>query len=251
MDGYITAILSTKPKMTTTWGLAMNPEASFRWDKDPVIRLFGFIPVGIKSVLTKIMDDQIKTQVNSISGQLEGSELREKATKMWESSFKPIQLSKPQDIWLRLSMEQANFSGINISNNIMTASVGVKASTEVFVGGEPAPLQVTPLPVLGLEKPSSSGFKISLPVAISYEKMSELLNIALKKDQKWPPSADHPDLLITVLNAVAYPSRDAVVVRIDLVTDFPSRITDFPKNLFNSRGTVFLSGIPVVDNDKK
>ena len=243
-EANVTAFLSAKPKLTSNWELKLNPDASFRWDSHPEIKLFGVFPVGIQDALTGPMNEQIQKQVNLIASQIEGTPFRDRAAALWDATYNPIRLSSKHDIWVRIGMQEARFSGVNIADNILKANIGVKATTEIFMGAEPSPLPSSSLPKLNLENAPSAGFNIALPVAISYASMSDLLNQALKKGQKWAPLPDYPNVLVTIKKAEVYPSEGALAVRIDFVADLPNK-------LFDTSGTVFLSGTPVVDDDKK
>jgi hypothetical protein len=243
-EANVTAMLSAKPALAPDWTLKVNPETSFRWDSHPELKIFGIFSIGIQDALTDPMNEQMKKQVSSIAAQLEGTGMRERATALWAASFKPIQLSKEHNVWLRMGMEQASFSGLNISNNILSATVGVQARTEVFKDIEPAPLPATPMPALGSGNLKDTGFNIALPVTISYAAMNEALSKVLKKGQKWAPIPSQPKVLVTVKDVDVYPSHGALAIRIDFIADLPHQ-------LFDTSGTVYLSGRPSVDDAKK
>ena len=243
-EANVTAFLSAKPKLASNWELKLNPDASFRWDSHPEIKLFGVFPVGIQDALTGPMNDQIQKQVNLIASQIEGTQFRDRAAALWDASYKPISLSTEHGIWLRIGMQEAKFSGVNVTDNILKANIGASASTEIFMGAEPSPLPSNSLPELNSGNASGAGFHIALPVAISYASMNGLLNQALKQGQKWAPLPDHPNVLVTVKKAEVYPSGGALAIRIDFIADLPNK-------LFDTSGTVFLSGTPTVNDEKK
>jgi len=240
----VTAFLTSKPELSSNWEFKLNPEGSFRWDSHPEIKLFGIVPVGIQSVLSGPMNKQIKKQVNLIQSEIEKMKLRDHMEQIWRSSFTPIKLSEANNLWLRIGMKEAGFSGIHIDNNILKTNIQASATTEVFMGKEPVPITPSPLPELHADTIPNAKFHMMLPMAISYEKMTALLDDLLKKGEKWTPLPDQSNVLITVKNIEVYPSGQFLAIQVDFIADLPHRI-------FDAEGTLFLSGKPKVNNDTR
>lgn len=243
-DANVTARLSARPQLSPDWNLTVNPDASFTWDSHPEVVLLGVIRVGIQNALTGPMQTQMTRMVNKIASKLEGPMVRDYATALWAAAAKPIQVSQTENMWMRINLQDAHFSGLNTSNGILTTRVGVSATTEAFVGIEPAPLPVKPLPPLQLTAPKELGFHLALPVTVSYERMVSAVEKVLKKGEKWAPIDGQPNVLITIDKVDIYPSKGSVAVKVDFTADLPKKLGD-------TSGTVFLSGVPVLNNDTK
>jgi len=235
-DANVTAFLSAKPTLASNWELKLNHDASFRWDSRPEIKIFDTFPIDIQGVLTGPMNDLLQKQINVIASQIEGTQFHDRVAAIWAGSFKPINLSKESNIWLRLGMQEAKFSGLTITDNILTANVEASASTEIFIGAEPSPLPANALPDLKLGDTTGAGFHIALPVSISYTTLKDQINLGLKKVLETP----YLNALVTINNIEVYPSGDVLAIQIDLIN-----------KLFDTGGTVFLSGTPTVNEVTK
>ena len=235
-DANVTAFLSAKPTLASNWELKLNHDASFRWDSRPEIKIFDTFPIDIQGVLTGPMNDLLQKQINGIASQIEGTQFHDRVAAIWEGSFKPINLSKEANIWLRLGMQEAKFSGLTIIDNILTANVEASASTEIFIGAEPSPLPANALPDLKSGDTTGAGFHIALPVSISYTTLKDQLNLELKKVLETP----YLNALVSINNIEVYPSGDVLAIQIDLIN-----------KLFDTGGTVFLSGAPTVNDETK
>jgi len=243
-DANVTARLSAKPKLGPDWNLSVNPDASFTWDSHPEIVLLGLIKVGIQNALTGPMQAQLTRMVNKIAAKLEGPMVRDRAAVLWAAAAKPIQVSKTENTWMRINLQEAYFSGLNTNNGILTTSFGASATTEAFVGIEPAPLPAKPLPPLQLTAPNDLGFHLALPVSVSYQSMVAAVEKVVKKGEKWAPIPSQPNLLLTIDKIDIYPSHGSLAVKVDFTADVPKKLGD-------TSGTVFLSGVPVLNNVTK
>ena len=107
--------------------------------------------------------------------------------------------------------------------------------------GESANTQTTPLPALLNRSIPSSKLRISLPLAISYQKLASSLQQRLTNK---PLEYKQGDVSISIKTVEIYPNNDRLVLAAKVKLDGLL-------GLLSSDGEIYISGKPIVDNQTK
>ncbi|MEY4111442.1 MAG: hypothetical protein RLZZ46_1798 [Bacteroidota bacterium] len=121
--------LSVSPIVSENWELKPNAVFDINWIDNPTIVLFDKVKISIPDWLLKFFTEKLNT---FITNEIDHLNIHAKAEELWSKSFNPIQLSEKENIWLRLAVQDAYFSGIQTNNNVASAIFGIKATTELF-----------------------------------------------------------------------------------------------------------------------
>ena len=232
--------LSVSPIVSENWELKPNAVFDINWIDYPTIVLFDKVKISLPDRLFNKAKKLIAEKFNALSTDtIDHLNIHAKAQKLWLESFNPIQLSEKENIWLRLAVQDAYFSGIQTNNNVASAIFGIKATTELFTE-KPEVLTPTALPALKTDTYQNRGLHIRVPLTASYTSIKENLNQLLKDLEKWNNSI----IAFKVKNLEIYPSNDSLVIGMDYLIDFPYQTLDV-------NGQMFISGHPFFNNSTK
>lgn len=241
----VTGFLSIKPVITPDWQLTLNPESHLEWNSHPKVKIFNLISLDVPDSLMNVANSFIEKQSQEVREDLNKTTILDKSkfSHIWEESFKPIKISSNPDAWLRLGPQQVNYSGVSFSNNSLTAVFNIKGSTEVFAS-QPDSLPATSLPQLSIGENQDSGINLHIPLTIPYSNIEKNLNSVLSKYIGSFKYLGNALFNVRIKNTQVYPSGDLLVIGIDYVIHTP-----FKKQ--ESNGRIFVTGRPLVDNEKK
>lgn len=240
----ITVTADAFPRLNSDWSLTPGLAMDFKWDKRPEIRLFKIIKVRLSGLVEPKIREQLQKVEKQINAEIRNLDIRGRATQAWEKSHVPIKLSSDPEVWLRLKPKAVRFSGIHTQGHILAASVSMDADMETILGERPDAFPVMPLPELGERAKESGPFLIRLPIVLEYEALRKEIEKVLRVGQKWAPIQDKPNHNLTVKEVEVYPSEENIVVGINFIADLPDKWQD-------TRGSVYLQGKPVIDNEQR
>lgn len=236
----VIANLSLSPIIGDNWELKTTPIFDINWTNSPTIVLFDVFKIPLPDSLVKQANNFIAGKFNVFSTDIiDNLKIHENAEKLWLASLNPIQLSEKENIWLRLAVQEAHFSGIQSNNNVANAVFGITATTEL-VTEKPEALSPTNLPPLKTDTFQNRGIHLRVPLTASYTSIEDHLTQLLKDSEKWNNSL----IAFKVKNLEMYPSNDSLVIGM-------TYLIDLPYQTFDVNGEMFISGHPFFNNTNK
>lgn len=223
------------------WNPTATVTPTYNWTDRIHVRILGQKITFASKVNPKI-DEAISKFERTLPDQLAGLKVQENISRAWASGFSSISLNENPSVWLRFAPTELGYSGYTIADETLTLKLMARGSTETFIGPKPADPRPTALPPLRRNLPPA-GFHFYLPVTADYAVLERLLGTQLKLGQAQVVNAgDVGPVKVTFSGVRIYNTEDgAIAVGVTLDAD--------PQNdLFDVKGTVWLTAKPVVDN---
>lgn len=153
-----------------------------------------------------------------------------------------MRVNTQPEAWLSVDPVSAHFLPPQAVGNDLMFNVGLVANLSLSTE-KPTTPEAEPLPTLGKAPPSSSGFKIGLPIKANYAMLEEALIEALGRT---PITVATPagDAKVQVEKVTVYPSAPRLVVGAKVTVDLPDRWLD-------TKGWVYLFAEPSFDAESK
>lgn len=112
--------------------------------------------------------------------------LREKAERVWRSSFTIVSLNADRPpVWMRIGPRRILYGGYAVEQGRLRLDLGLEAVTETFVGRRPPDPAPVPLPDLVREDPKT-GLSLFVPVRADYAELEPIVLRALAKRAQRP-----------------------------------------------------------------
>jgi hypothetical protein len=171
-EGRAVVEVEARPKLRKDWSLVLNFSDSYHWTEPPILHVFGR-----EIALTKYAEPSIRRQLDRIRSRAREAErrldLHDKATKAWEQTFQPIQISQDPQVWLQITPASAAFAGVHANSRDLSGSLELTGMVQTLVGQAPAAVTPTPLPPLGNDVSEPGTFDILLPVRVNYDALRD------------------------------------------------------------------------------
>lgn len=243
-SGAIDATARIAMEITKDWQPTAKVEADFHWTERAHVDVLGFrITFGskVKPEIRKALD-RIE---RDLPRYLQELKLREHAEKAWKEAFTSAQIGKKPDVWLRFAPRQIGLSRLRIGDGALQIDLTASGLTQTFIGSRPENLPPTDLPPLE-EDLQPAGFNFFLPVFADYATLEHLLEHSLGLDEKRTYSTPEVgDVGATFRDVTIYQTTDNAIA-VGLTID-----ADPPGQLFDAKGTIWLTAKPRIDDDAK
>jgi hypothetical protein len=171
-EGRAMVEVEARPKLRKDWSLDLNFSDSFHWSEPPILHV-----LGRNIALTKYAEPGIRKQLGRIRARAREAErrldLHDKASKAWEQTFQPVQLSGDPQIWLQITPASAAFAGVHANAKVLSGSLELTGTVQTLVGQAPPAVTPTPLPALGNDVSEPGTFDVLLPVRVSYDALRD------------------------------------------------------------------------------
>ena len=171
-EGRAMVEVEARPKLRKDWSLDLNFSNSFHWSEPPILHV-----LGRDISLTKYAEPSIRKQLGRIRSHARAAErrldLHDKATKAWEQTFQPIQISQDPQVWLQIAPTSAAFAGVHANAKDLSGSLELTGTVQTLVGQAPSATTPTPLPPLGNDVSQPGTFDVVLPARVSYDALRD------------------------------------------------------------------------------
>ncbi|HEY6735738.1 MAG TPA: DUF4403 family protein [Roseiarcus sp.] len=171
-EGRAMVEVEARPKLRKDWSLDLNFSDSFHWSEPPILHV-----LGRNIALTKYAEPSIRKQLGRIRARAREAErrldLRDKASKAWEQTFQPVQISGDPQVWLQITPASAAFAGVHANAKVLSGSLELTGTAQTLVGQAPPAVTPTPLPALGNDVSEPGTFDLLLPVRVSYDALRD------------------------------------------------------------------------------
>lgn len=237
-DGNLTVFADLLLGFTEDWQPRVDVDPSFEWSEKPEIDL-GPFDVRISDLVGDELEDLLEDKAQDLEEDArEELAIIKEAEEEWAELHEPRELSDDPPVWLRIDPQEVFLKPIRSDQENVYLGFGITARLSTSVGPKPEPSPLKPLPPLRQDLPAEQGFAIHLPVFAGYKDIDEELNenyvgraIELGQGGALTPS-----------NFEVYASAGNLVLGVSFAARTPGRILD-------TRGTVYLTGKPVFDQE--
>jgi hypothetical protein len=226
------------------WKPSASVSADYHWTDRIGVDILGF-----RITFASKVDPQIRKAIDSFQSSLPATldalKLKETVATAWPKGFATIEAHKDPDVWVRFTPSSIGYGGYNIADGDLRTSLLLIGNVDTFVGKKPADAVPTPLPPLirGLPDP---GFHLNLPVMLEFQAMQatarKQLNIGTPRDLQVPGFGA---VAVTIKDIEFHQTKgQALAIGVTLNADPEG-------SWFDTRGTVWLTAKPSIDNQAK
>jgi hypothetical protein len=227
-------------RLDANWQPVARIAIDYDWTNKPGIDLLGrriTFAGRADPELARIIADLER----ELPKKLQTLDLRKQAGEVWAEGFTAISINRADpEVWLRLTPRRIASGGFRVEGDRLVALLALEAGTETILGPRPPDPAPAPLPPLGLLQPGRYGVRFAAPVVADFAELEPVL--ARELDKLSGQSID-------------VPLAGRVEVRFDrptiytteggkLAIGLPMQVKA-ARQIFSTRGTVWLTGVPV------
>lgn len=224
------------------WEVVTSVTPSYSWINRPNARLFGLFNLSLGTVAEKGLNQQI----NKIKAELpklvrEALPLKEIMAAAWNDAHIVTPLDSESGAWLTFDPTSAHFLTPTTVDGDLILNLGVQANVALSTDQPVTPIPEA-LPTLEKVVPGDSGFRLSVPLQASYEKVEQALATAIRG----PIAVQLPtgEASVKVEEVKVYPSAPNLVVGMKIDANLPDQWLD-------TKGWVYFSAEPMFDSESK
>lgn len=226
-------LLSASPTINEEWRLIPNLKGDINFSE----AYFHFgAEISVRGKLMEKLKPKLDENISDIENKIKQDiTIKNKLTPFWNSLKKPIKVSDEYNVWSTIYPDRIYFNDINVSNNKINLAIGLGFKTKTYVGSKPNDIQPPVIPNLTKQKNQDNSINLNIPVLLEY---TELTKIANEKTA-----------------GKEFNAGDKVKVTFDRIDLYGDSKNVFIKakirakhKLTKAEGTVYLLGVPYLDN---
>ncbi len=233
-------------RIDESWRPVARIEVDYDWTEKPGIEL-----LGQRITFARRADPQLARLIADLERKLPermaGLGLKEQAAAAWARGFTSVSINRENpEVWMRLTPQRLSAGGFSVEGNRLVARLALEAGTETFLGRRPPDPEPTPLPPLARLAPGDFGVRFAAPVVADFAELEPVLEKELDKLSGKPfdvPVAGRVDVRFE--RPTVYATEGG-----KLAIGLPMRV-NAARQLFSTRGTVWLTGRPVNEPDSR
>ncbi|EIZ80840.1 hypothetical protein WSK_0522 [Novosphingobium sp. Rr 2-17] len=184
-----------------------------------------------------------------LPGQLGKLQVRRQVERAWNASFTTLSLNRDNPpVWMRVTPTELQYGGYELNGKSMVLRLGLRATTESFVGIRPADPKPSPLPPLKPLATQAGKLSFFIPVVADYKVLEPVLMRALVKRSARPFEVPGVGPVRAQFHgATIYGTTGG---RIAVGVNFTAR--DDAGRIGPTKGTVWMTGVPTnADNSRR
>lgn len=224
----------TRISMNENWKIntTTNPNG-YKWISEPKVKI-GFFDVPITSIIEKIVDRELPNVTQIIDSEVSKINIKPLVETAWREVQSPFLINEEYQAWLKVTPLEIMMTPLSNKGRNVRVGIGIKASTETFLGNKPSDAVVASVPGLKLVSQLEDKFEVGLIAQIPY---SQARKIAIDKTGGKTYEFMDGKYKITVVDLEIYGQGEFMVVAATL------------KGSLN--GKVYLKGKPTFDPIEK
>lgn len=228
--------------LTDRWGLRSKTALSYTWTKPPVLRV-GRVELPVRRLVESRLDDQLARVAERVDQQLTDRDpLRKRLEQLWSNLHQPVALRG--GAWLAVQPVSLVAGDLQLRADGIHLDMGLAGRMRLLLGEEPEPAAASALP----DRAASKGepwISLQVPIQLPWATLEKTLGQELVgRTQPIAVPGTDATLDLTVREVGVYPSGEDVVLALGYELDGPSTPLD-------GRGTLYLSGVPVIDRERQ
>ena len=236
-DARVRAVV--KLDLAADWTLKGRVSIAYDWTDEPHMDF-----LGQRIEFTSKADEKLKGVIRrleqTLPSELEKLHLRQQVANAWGSAFTSLSLNDANPpVWMRITPRVLTYGGYSIVGDHVRLRLGMKASTDTFVGARPQDSKPTPLPNYVRSDPTPSSILFAIPVIADYRQLEPVLAKALAKRSTRPFQVPGIGPVNARFGKVTIYGTDGgrIAVGLEFTASTPGGSP--------SRGTVWLTALPV------
>lgn len=243
-DGEIQFFVNTSFSITPDWCPKIGINVTHSWISNPQIEIMDNINISLTGLTDKYLKEIEKDVSNIVSKQVKCEMIRDIVKERWKYYGVSLPaLANGKQYQLNINPSKVALSGLKVYKDTLALYVAIKGNISF---NDNVVNTTGPLPLLENQTETSSEVKAFLPLLIKYEDIEHTANQYLKDNDV----VLKPDIIlkkkakVKLIEMNFYPNADEIVVGVKLRAKLPG-------NLLPVSGWVYLTGKPVMTDNKK
>jgi hypothetical protein len=234
-NGKLNVLGDIEVDVSENWIPLVDIQPRMKWTKKPHIK-FGPFKIRVAGPVGDKIQDALEDAAEDLRKKLSHSlDLKAKAQDGWEKLHQVRQLRDKPPVWLSIEPQAFYMAPITMDADWIRLVFGLATRLSTSVGHQPEPASPTALPPLIHGLPPERGLMIRLPVVLDYTALVHELKARLVGKRI---HVDRGVIIPTDLEI--YTSGHYLAVGVTFQGDAAGLLLD-------TRGTVYFTGIPVLD----
>ncbi|MBF4518209.1 DUF4403 family protein [Flavobacterium sp. ANB] len=243
-DGEIQFFVNTSFSITPDWCPNIGVNVTHSWISNPQIEIMDNVYISLTGMTDKHLKEIEKDVSNLINQQVKCDMIRDVVKDKWKYYGVSLPaLANGKQYQLNINPSKVALSGLKVYKDTLALYVGIKGNVSF---NDNIVNTTSSLPLLEEQTQTASEVKAFLPLLIKYDDIEYTANQYLKEKDV----VLKPDIVlkkkakVKLIEMTFYPNADEVVVGVKLKAKLPG-------NLLPVSGWVYLTGKPVMTNNKK
>jgi hypothetical protein len=184
--GSALAHARVRVRLGEDWRPRADVALSYGWRDAPHIDFLGQ-RIAFAREADRSLRPLVAQLERTIERELSRASVRGQAESAWRQAFAVLELNRRNPpVWMRVTPQRVGSGGYRFEGDRLRLTLGVDALTETFVGQQPQPASITPLPGLTRLGRGVEGLSLSMPVVAEYSELEPVLQRALTRRAQRP-----------------------------------------------------------------
>lgn len=223
------------------WNARASAKISYNWLNAPHIDFLGQ-RIDLTKAVDKELASIVTTLEQAVPREVNKLNVRSDVARLWSGGFAVASLNERNPpVWMRITPGQLQYGGFSLAGDKLVLDLGLRATTETFVGEKPPGPPKTPLPQRAALDQTSGHMTLFVPVVADYDQVVPVVKNALVQRSKRPfhiPKAG--DVMIEMVDVTGYGTTNGHVA---LGLTFKLRRAG--EERVRSEGQVWMTALPV------
>ncbi|MBL9098822.1 MAG: DUF4403 family protein, partial [Alphaproteobacteria bacterium] len=233
-----TATATVRFVVNPDWTTSVTVSTDLNWTSGPRVEIIGGVWVDIRSQVDGPAREALTAMAQNLQNAVPADLVSREVLKAWKVHRVPVSVAPA--VYARLTPQNIGFSGLDIHDDAMHIGVMIEADTEVSTVDDAA-RSIGPLPPLARLAPAPGELSLRLPLRADYDVVKNALKAAFA-GKTFQAETKAGKVTAKIEDVFIFPSNDRIVFGLKFDASLPGLI-------FDTAGTVFVSGKPVTEND--
>lgn len=257
VSGALISTISSGLQMQTDWCPQLQVDASYHWIEKPTALWRGKLDFDLEDIVSEALDKQLTTLEPRLNDSIDCARFRKQLTEHWHSYSFPLDIpaantsastntnadadaaieAQPQQVHLNIVPTGFAFSGIQTEADKL--GIGFELEGTTVVASQALKAETLVLPPLRKVDFQASRTDFDLLLRADYQQLESVISpMVLNKVYSSDSAAGK--VSVTVKRIALSGNSDGVTVALDFIAQLPGTRKE-------TRGTLYLTAIPVVD----
>ncbi|HWL82754.1 MAG TPA: DUF4403 family protein [Roseomonas sp.] len=224
------------------WCPLVDIKPAYHWTQNPRVEIVSRVWISIGDLVSKEVDKELAKLPGQVQQAIPCDRIRSEVQKAWKSYDIPVQVPDGPLVHVHLQPQSIGASKLIVADDHLRLAVALKTIAEVSTSAAAtAPPGTLPPPEEAADAPGL--VQVSLPLRVGYKQAEEeIMRRFGNKPIEFTVEGQKGSVTITAVTL--YPAGPSLAVGLTFSADIPGR-------LFDTKGQVFVSARPVIDQGGK
>jgi hypothetical protein len=222
------------------WCPVVNVKPAYSWTDKPKVEIVSKAWIDVSDAVEGNLKSQLEKMGREAAKAISCDDIKNEVSKIWKTQSLDMKLADydPQ-MYINITPVKAGFSGL--ITNSKAAQIGLSALSSIEVSNLKIEEAKIPLPPLSSISSDNNGISLTIPLNVPLAQLSTLIKKEIE-GQEFEVDTPTGEAIIKVNDIYLYPSGERIAVGLKFEIDMSDRLLDV-------NGTVYLSGVPVVEEN--